>query len=165
MESLQEKHWLLESGTVKMNETLLEAKICLSNTFLMYFKAQSYHWNVEGRDFPQLHEFFGNLYEELYGAVDTFAEELRALNEYAPRNLDEIYVHKSIDAGNVGHTPETMLADLLAANNESIVRLNKLFDLLSVAKEQGFADFVASRLDAHKKHGWMLRSILKTTGE
>ena len=144
---------------------MLEAKVCLSNTFLMYFKAHSYHWNVEGRDFPQLHDFFGDLYEELYGAVDTFAEEIRAMNEYAPRNLDEIYVHKSIDAGNVGHTAETMIADLLAANNESIVRLNKLFDLLTTAKEQGFADFVASRLDAHKKHGWMLRSILKTTGE
>jgi len=148
-----------------MDDTVQEARVCLSNTFLMYFKAHSYHWNVEGRDFPQLHEFFGNLYEELYGAVDTFAEELRALQEYAPRNLEEIYVHKSIDAGNVGNTPETMLADLLAANNESIVRLNKLFDLLTTAKEQGFADFVAARLDAHKKHGWMLRSILKTTGE
>ena len=159
------RHLHLESGTVKMDDTVLEARVCLSNTFLMYFKAHSYNWNVEGRDFPQLHEFFGNLYEELYGAVDTFAEEIRAMNEYAPRNLDEIYVHKSIDAGNVGQTPETMLADLLAANNESIVRLNKLFDLLTVAKEQGFADFVASRLDAHKKHGWMLRSILKTTGE
>ena len=133
-----------------MDDTAQEARVCLSNTFLMYFKAHSYHWNVEGKDFPQLHEFFGNLYEELYGAVDTFAEELRALNEYAPRNLDEIYVHKSIDAGNVGQTPETMLADLLAANNESIVRLNKLFDLLTVAKEQGFADFVASRLEDRK---------------
>ena len=165
MASQAVRHSHLESGTVKMTETVLEARVCLSNTFLMYFKAHSYHWNVEGKDFPQLHEFFGNLYEELYGAVDTFAEELRALNEYAPRNLDEIYVHKSIDAGNVGQTPETMLADLLAANNESIVRLNKLFDLLTTAKEQGFADFVAARLDAHKKHGWMLRSILKTTGE
>jgi len=159
------KHSHLESGIVKMNETVLEARICLSNTFLMYFKAHSYHWNVEGKDFPQLHDFFGDLYDELYGAVDPFAENIRKMGEYAPRNLDEIYVHKSIDAGNVGHTPETMLADLLAANNESIVRLNKLFDLLTTAKEQGFADFVAARLDAHKKHGWMLRSILKTTGE
>lgn len=148
-----------------MNDIVSSARISLSNTFLMYFKAHSYHWNVEGIHFPQLHEFFGDLYEELHNAVDPFAEEIRALKEYAPRNLDEIYVHKSIDANNVGQTPDTMLADLLAANNETIVSLNKLFDLLTEAKEQGFANFVADRLDAHKKHGWMIRSILKGTGE
>lgn len=148
-----------------MNDNILTARQALSNTFLMYFKAHSYHWNVEGIHFPQLHEFFGDLYEDLYGAVDPFAENIRKMKEYAPRNLDEIYSHKTIDGDNVGMTPATMVADLLVANDESIVTLNKLFDLLTASKEQGFANFVADRLDAHKKHGWMLRSILKGTEE
>lgn len=148
-----------------MNDTVLTARQALSNTFLMYFKAHSYHWNVEGIHFPQLHDFFGDLYDDLYGAVDPFAENIRKMKEYAPRNLDEMYKHKTIDGDNVGHTPATMVADLLVANDESIVTLNKLFDLLTAAKEQGFANFVADRLDAHKKHGWMLRSILKGTEE
>jgi len=138
------------------------AKEAMSNAVVMYFKAQSYHWNVEGISFPQMHEFFGNLYQELYGSIDTFAEEIRALNEYAPRNLDEIFKAKSIDGDNVATTVPAMVADLLIANNQSIVTLNKLFGELDAAGEQGFADFVAARLDAHKKHGWMLRSILKT---
>ncbi len=138
------------------------AKQALANTFVMYFKAQSYHWNVEGINFPQMHQFFGDLYEELYGAVDPFAEEIRALGEYAPRNLDEMFNAKSIDGNNVATNASAMVADLLIANNESIVTLNKLFGELDAAGEQGFADFVAGRLDAHKKHGWMLKSILKT---
>ncbi len=142
-----------------MNETAKEA---LANTFVMYFKAQSYHWNVEGMFFPQMHEFFGNLYEELSNAVDPFAEEIRALGDYAPRNLDELFKSKSIDGDNVATTVPAMVADLLIANNQSIVTLNKLFGELDAAGEQGFADFVAGRLDAHKKHGWMLKSILKT---
>jgi starvation-inducible DNA-binding protein len=142
-----------------MNETSKEA---LANTFVMYFKAQSYHWNVEGINFPQMHEFFGDLYLELYGSVDTFAEQIRALGEYAPKNLDEIFRLKSIDGENVATNASAMVADLLIANNQSIATLNKLFGELDAAGEQGFADFVASRLDAHKKHGWMLKSILKT---
>jgi starvation-inducible DNA-binding protein len=142
-----------------MNETAKEA---LANTFVMYFKAQSYHWNVEGINFPQMHEFFGDLYEELSDAVDPFAEQIRALGEYAPRNLDEIFKLKTIDGDNVATTLPAMIADLLIANNQSIITLNKLFGELDAAGEQGFADFVASRLDAHKKHGWMLKSILKT---
>lgn len=137
------------------------AKEALANTFIMYFKAQSYHWNVEGMFFPQMHEFFGKLYEELYGAVDPFAEEIRAMGEYAPRNLNEMFNAKSIDADNTATTVPAMVADLLIANTQSIATLNKLFGELDAAGEQGFADFVAGRLDAHKKHGWMLKSILK----
>jgi starvation-inducible DNA-binding protein len=138
------------------------SKQAMANTFVMYFKAQSYHWNVEGINFPQMHEFFGNLYEELHGAVDPFAEEIRALGEYAPKNLDEVFALKTIDGDNVATTASAMVADLLIANNQSIVTLNKLFGELDAAGEQGFADFVAGRLDAHKKHGWMLKSILKS---
>jgi len=138
------------------------SKQALANTFVMYFKAQAYHWNVEGINFPQMHEFFGDLYEELQGAVDPFAEQIRALGEYAPRNLDEIFKLKTIDGDNVARTLPAMVADLLIANDQSIITLNKLFGELEAAGEQGFADFVASRLDAHKKHGWMLKSILKT---
>jgi len=138
------------------------SKQAMANTFVMYFKAQSYHWNVEGINFPQLHEFFGNLYEELQGAVDPFAEQIRALGEYAPKNLDEVFRLKTIDGDNVATSASAMVADLLIANDQSIVTLNKLFGELDAAGEQGFADFVAGRLDAHKKHGWMLKSILKS---
>jgi len=138
------------------------SKQALANTFVMYFKAQSYHWNVEGINFPQMHKFFGKLYEELSDAVDPFAEQIRALGEYAPRNLDDIFKMKTIDGDNVARTLPAMVADLLIANDQSIITLNKLFGELEAAGEQGFADFVASRLDAHKKHGWMLKSILKT---
>jgi len=136
------------------------AKKALANTFVMYFKAHSYHWNVEGLNFPQMHEFFENLYKELYGAVDSFAEEIRALGEYAPRNLNEMFDAKNIDGDNVATNVPAMITDLVAANNQSIVTLNKLFEELEAAGEHGFADFVASRLDAHKKHGWMLNSII-----
>jgi starvation-inducible DNA-binding protein len=138
------------------------SKQAMANTFVMYFKSQSYHWNVEGINFPQMHEFFGDLYEELQGAVDPFAEQIRALGEYAPKNLDEIFRLKTIDGDNVATTASAMVADLLIANDQSIVTLNKLFGELDAAGEQGFADFVAGRLDAHKKHGWMLKSILKS---
>ena len=59
-------------------------KTILANTVVLKYKAQGYHWNVKGMFFPQLHEFFGNLYEEIYSSIDKFAEEIRALNSYTP---------------------------------------------------------------------------------
>lgn len=143
-----------------MNELTIAAKIALANTFVLYFKAHSFHWNVVSKDFAQFHDFFGDFYGEVYGAVDPMAEEIRALNEFVPRSLTELYNYKTIEDQNQGVNVEEMLLDLQTANAQTIDSLNKLFDLLTVAKEQGFANFVADRLDAHKKHAWMLRSFL-----
>ena len=74
-----------------MDDSLIDqAKKVLADTFVMYMKAHSYHWNVIGPDFPQLHDFFGNLYEELHGAIDPLAEHIRALDAFAPGTLIQI---------------------------------------------------------------------------
>ena len=138
-----------------------EARTALADTFFMYQKAHSYHWNVEGIHFPQLHEFFGNLYEEIYGAVDPMAEHIRSLNEYAPRDVEEMYDDKTVECKNRAKTPTEMLTDLLQTNDKVIVSLNNLFKELQSKGEQGFMNFTADRLDIHKKHGWMLRATLK----
>ena len=50
---------------------LLKKLLASSNSFVI--KAQNFHWNVEGPDFPQYHEFFGNIYEEVYNTIDAQA--------------------------------------------------------------------------------------------
>jgi DNA-binding ferritin-like protein len=39
--------------------------------------------------------------------------------------------------------------------------LNQCFADAEQENQQGIADFVAGRLTAHGKHGWMLKSLLK----
>jgi starvation-inducible DNA-binding protein len=141
---------------------MIEARIAMADTFFMYQKAHSYHWNVEGMNFPQLHTFFGDLYAELFAAIDPFAEQIRAQNQYAPRNIEEMYNDKSVDCINAATMDREMVSDLARTNEQVIVSLNILFKKLEMLGEQGFMDFVSARLDTHKKHGWMLRSILKT---
>jgi starvation-inducible DNA-binding protein len=143
-----------------MNELQASLKIALANTFIMYFKAHSYHWNVEGMNFPQYHEFFGDLYDELYGAVDPFAEHIRAIDGYAPISLTSLIMAGTIaeDTDKPAATSE-MVANLLSANNETIMSLNKAF--MMAANDNGLQNFLADRLDIHAKHGWMLKSILK----
>jgi starvation-inducible DNA-binding protein len=54
-----------------------------------------------------------------------------------------------------------MLKELYMDNEKMVVILKKLFDLSENNGEHGFSDFVAGRMDAHRKHGWMLRASLK----
>ena len=146
-----------------MDELKQSAKIVLGNMFVMYFKTASYHWNVEGKDFAQMHDFFGDLYAEVYKAIDPMAEEIRALDDYAPISLMELYNYKTIMEDSVKPTSVTaMLLNLGIANQQVIESLNKLFADANAADKQGLVNFVADRLDKHAKHGWMLRSFLKS---
>ena len=64
---------------------LLKRLLASTNSFSI--KAQNFHWNVEGPDFPQYHAFFSDLYSEVYGSVDPVAEYIRTLDSYAPASL------------------------------------------------------------------------------
>lgn len=145
-----------------MNELEITSKIALANTFVMYFKAHSYHWNVEGKNFSEYHGFTGDLYSELWGAIDPIVEHVRTLQFYGPISLEELYKFKTIQEDLIKPANATeMLSNLLKANDEVLVSLNKLFAALNSANKQGFVNFIADRIDIHEKHGWMLRSFLK----
>ena len=76
-------------------ETLIEQmKTILGTTFGLYFKAHSYHWNVEGPDFAQYHDFLGNFYESVYGNVDTIAEHIHMnlKHEYARQSSQHCHI-------------------------------------------------------------------------
>lgn len=137
-------------------------KIVLGNTFVMYFKSQSYHWNVEGKNFNDYHGFFGSIYEELWGAVDVIAEQIRACDDYAPVSIEEIHGYKTIQEDSGIVVNQQKFANLLSANDQVIQSLNKLFEVATAENKQGLADFAAGRLDVHAKHGWMIRAISKS---
>ena len=143
-------------------ETLIEImRKVLADTFAMYLKAHNYHWNVEGPNFPQYHDFFGKLYEELHGAVDPIAEEIRSLDAYAPGSFSRFMELTEIeDETNVPMARE-MALKLLRDNDTVLNTLNVAFKLADQFDRQGLADFIAGRIDVHNKHGWMLRSIIK----
>jgi starvation-inducible DNA-binding protein len=144
-----------------MENLIQSMRKVLANSFVFYLKAQNYHWNVEGENFSQYHEFFGKLYEEVYGSIDATAEEIRALGDYAPGSLKRYIELTDIEEEVVIPKLEEMLATLLRDNTVVIASLNSAFSEAEKNNEQGLMDFLAGRLDAHKKHAWMLRASIK----
>lgn len=147
-----------------MNDLQEQMKVVLADSFMMYLKAQGYHWNVEGILFPMLHDFFGKIYEEVYGSIDATAEEIRAIGAVAPHTLIEFDKYRTVmDTSATG--AQSMIADLVQVNQAVLASLNKAMSLAETANEQGLMDYLAGRIDAHKKHNWMLTATLKASGE
>jgi starvation-inducible DNA-binding protein len=141
-----------------MEELHNALKIVLADTFTMYLKTQSFHWNVIGPNFPQYHDFFGNLYEELHGAVDPIAEQIRAVNSFAPSSLARIKELTRIEESDTIPTAERMFQILINDNNIVLDALKQAYDLAEKEDELALANFLQDRMDVHKKHGWMLRA-------
>ena len=142
-------------------EIKLKAKQAFADSYLFYLQAHYYHWNVEGRHFSQDHELFGNVYEEVYGSIDKFAEEIRTLGTYAPGVFDRFMDLSQIQQEARVVDAEEMYSKLIESNSKVIQILTELFEMLEDNKLYGFADFVGERIDAHNKHQWMLKSTLK----
>lgn len=144
-----------------MEELINKMKVVLASTFAFYLKAHNFHWNVEGLNFPQYHEFFGNLYEEVHGAVDTIAEEIRALDAYAPGSLKRFQELSTIMDETSVPSAVIMCQRLEKDNQTLLLDLEQAYNEAERTKQLGLANFLQDRIDAHKKHGWMLKAVQK----
>jgi starvation-inducible DNA-binding protein len=136
-------------------------KTLLATNFAYYLKAHGFHWNVEGPDFGELHDFFQGIYEDAYSALDPTAEYIRYLGEYAPASLER-YSELTVISGQIKIPRARLMLEELYANNDQMLDvLNACFASANEENEQGIANFIAERLSAHGKYRWQLASYLK----
>ena len=141
-----------------MEELVEKMKEVLANSFTMYIKAHGYHWNVIGSDFPQYHEFFGGIYEEVHGAVDDIAEQIRQLDSFSPGTLQRMKELSKVDEDDKIPAAAKMVTNLIAANETIITSLVEAYKLAETAEQYGLSNFLQDRMMAHKKHRWMLKA-------
>lgn len=133
----------------------------LAESFAFYIKAQYYHWNVTGPNFPQYHEFFGNLYDEVQKSIDNTAEHLRALDGTPVGGFQKFMELSSVKHDNSVPTCDVMIEGLHSENEKIIDTLRKIFNIANRLDEQGLANYIGGRLETHKKHAWMLKATMQ----
>lgn len=144
-----------------MEELHKAAKVAFASTFSFYLKAHNFHWNIVGPDFLEYHDLFGKIYEEVYDSIDDFAEKIRAMGTFVPASFNRFSMLTQIDDETNILTQDAMLVELAQDNEKMIKLLKMVFQASEAHQEYGFSDFIAGRIDAHQKHGWMLKASLK----
>lgn len=138
-----------------------QIKVCLADSFTFYLKAHNYHWNVEGPDFYEFHQLFGEIYEEVYGAIDTLAEQIRTLDVYAPGTLTRLKQLTTVVEDEGLPSPVVMSRNLFNENNKVLASLMLSYKMAEDMGELGISNFLQDRIQAHQKHAWFLRSVGK----
>lgn len=133
----------------------------LADTYSLYLKTHSFHWNVTGPQFNSLHAMFETQYNELWLAADEVAERIRTLDVFAPGSYSQFAKLSAIKEEAGVPEWEAMVAQLVEGHEIAAATARNALKAANAAGDDGTADMVTGRLKAHEKTAWMLRSLLK----
>jgi starvation-inducible DNA-binding protein len=144
-----------------MDKLIQLTRIGFSTTWSFYMKTHSFHWNVEGSDFYEYHKLFEDIYNEVYGAIDPYAENVRKLGGYMPTSYHNLSMLTRIEDEDRVPSKDEMVKELIQDSERILIVLKKNYDAAEAEGEHGLSNFLAERMDNHKKHAWFLRASLK----
>lgn len=135
----------------------------LADEFVLYTKTRNAHWNVEGIDFYGKHVFFEKQYEQLDEVMDSVAERIRTLGEYAPATLSQLLKLTHLtEQSREKNDSHGFIRELLADHQSIAIFLREHIDkAANEFHDYGTSDFMTGLLEMHEKMAWMLRSHLE----
>ena len=147
-----------------MEDLILNMRVVLGTAFSLYLTTHGAHWNVEGATFYALHAMYKDQYEEIWGSLDDIAEQIRALDAYAPFSMQTYQELSLIEEAKEGpFVNQGMLLSLMDAHEILIDQMTICMQMATEQNQQGLANFLGGRIEAHQKHRWMLRSTARST--
>ena len=137
-----------------LNKLLAELTLAERNIHIL-------HWNVIGKQFKMIHEYFQEIYENLYDKIDEVAELVRIHEELPKGNLSEALEIATIEEiesmNNFNHVESIGLA---LQDIEVLVDLtNELFEASEKDKLYDVNDIMGSHLGDYGKFKYFLESF------
>ena len=144
-----------------MEQLIQQLKVILGTNFALYLKSHGFHWNIEGANFPQYHEFLDGFYNDVWAQNDVIAEHIRQLDAYAPGSLERMLELADLEESQNIPMALAMMTELKRDNDRFIIHLRAGIVAADQADEPAVGNFLQDLLGAHQKKAWMLRSIIK----
>lgn len=143
-------------------EVLIEViKKYLADNFSLYVKVLGFHWNITGKRFIQLHEFFQTFYEDLENANDKIAEHIRTLDSFVPGSMSRFLEITEIECEKNILKADEMILKLIEDNEKIINTMNIALKLAQKFEQEGLVNFLGERIENHKKFQWMFKSLME----
>lgn len=139
----------------KLNEFLADL-----NTF--YRKLQNYHWNVEGKDFFQVHAKLEELYDDINEQIDEIAEHIAILGGQPLGTLKD-YIEKSKikEAENKKIKSEEIYNNLLSDYEELLKETIEIKEESEKQKEYSTSSLIDDYIKEYEKTIWMIKQVTK----
>jgi starvation-inducible DNA-binding protein len=144
-----------------VKEISVDLRKLLADVFALYVKTKNFHWHMTGPNFRDYHRLLDDHGEQIFAMSDVVAERIRKLGDVALRSIGDIAMHQRLhDNDAPSLTPEAMLTDLLADNQELIKYLRVTHDVCDQHSDVATASLLENWIDETESRAWFLYEIL-----
>ena len=133
-----------------------ELNTLLSSYSVYYQNLRSFHWNVEGRNFFELHEIFEQLYNSAKENIDEIAERVLTLRLRPLGSLSSYIERTEVEESDNIMSDEEMVTKLLEDHKVLIASMRRTIDTADKVGDEGTIDLIAGMLAEIEKRSWML---------
>ncbi len=134
----------------------------LADEYALYTKIRNVHWNLNGSNFKELHNFIENQYEALDVIIDDIAKRVRLLGHFALGSLKDFLSATHLDEIIHDFSNSNQIIQTLASDHDTIICIirDNITSASDKYKDPGTIDFVTGLMKQHEKMARMLRAFL-----
>jgi starvation-inducible DNA-binding protein len=140
----------------KTVNTVKELNNLLADYHLYYQKLRNFHWNVNGKNFFDLHEKFEELYDDAKEKIDEIAERILTLRQKPKSNLSDYLELSSVKESDDDLEDYKMVEMLIEDHGIIIKQMRKVVNVADEANDEGTIDLVGAYIRELEKSSWML---------
>jgi len=143
------------------NELIKSLNGLLSNYQIFYQNLRGFHWNIQGREFFELHIKFEELYTDAAIKIDEIAERILTIGGTPLHSFNDYTTNSKIMSATNVHQGEKAVT-MLVENLETIVGLERNIKAdAEKINDSGTADMISTFIEAQEKTLWMYKAWLK----
>ncbi|WP_055445898.1 Dps family protein [Lacinutrix mariniflava] len=149
----------------KLLPVVMELNTLLSDYNLYYQKLRSFHWNIQGRNFFDLHKQFETMYNEAKVKVDEIAERILTLRHHPVSKFSDYLKISSLSEASVMISDKDMIEELLNDHKIMLAQMSHVVSKAESAKDEGTIDLIGAYIRELEKTSWQLNAWSKNTNE
>lgn len=116
------------------SETVSKMRRLLGSWTVFYQKTHTFHWDLTGPNFNELHKYFEDLYRQSVEQADSIAERMRQIGEKTALTLNGAVSDSVVEDSNGAEDARTMVAALITGLAQITVLQTEIYN---EADEQG----------------------------
>jgi len=132
----------------------------LTDTYRLFIITQGLHWNVQGPLFYSIHKLTEEQYNDMFAAIDSIAERIRALGFPAPSSVLELTARSKVAEPERDADLKSQIQALIDGNETVAKHLRESVAQAESNNDVKTADLLTGRIGVHEENAWMLRATI-----
>ena len=149
----------------KLVPVVAELNQLLAEYNVYYQKMRSFHWNVLGKNFFDLHNQFEALYNDAKIKIDETAERILTLRYHPVSKFGEYLKLAEIEETSAHITDVEMVEHILKDHQTLLKQMKKVIDKAEKAEDEGTIDMIGAYIAEMEKSSWMLDAWNRKTAD